>query len=135
MKKQKLLFVCTHNSARSQMAEGIANHYLKDYQAFSGGTEQTYVKELAITVMTEIGIDISQHTSKLAEIFYEEEIDVVVTVCDDAKEACPYFPFAKKQLHKSFADPSDVEGTYDDRLTAFRTARDEIKTWILATFT
>ena len=134
MAKKKLLFVCTHNSARSQMAEGLANYYLRNYQAFSGGTEQTKVKELAITVLAELGIDISHHTSKLAEIFYDKDIDVVVTVCDDAKEACPYFPFAKKQIHKSFEDPSDVQGTYEERLAAFRKSRDEIKAWILATF-
>ena len=123
MNRKKVLFICTHNSARSQMAEGLMNHLKKDkYIAFSAGVIATKVKENAIKAMEEIGIDIKNHFSKTIEVFAGEDFDYVITVCDSAKESCPFFPRAKNIIHKSFKDPS----TLDD----FRKVRDQIKKWI-----
>ena len=130
-KRQKVLFVCTHNSARSQMAEGLLRAFYGDsYEAYSAGTVATKVNPFAIEAMKEIGIDISSQYSKSTEEFYGKEFDFVVTVCDSAKENCPYFPGAKKYLHKSFEDPASVTGDDEYKLDAFRRVRDEIKQWI-----
>ena len=127
--KRKVLFICTHNSARSQMAEGLANHYLSDnWEAFSCGTEKTIVKPWAIDALKKIDIDITHHTSKTVEAFKGWEFDLVVTVCDSAKESCPYFP-GKKVIHHEFKDPSNAED--DKKLDEFCKIRDEIKNWIL----
>jgi len=131
MDKKRVLFICTHNSARSQMAEGIMNAlYGYKFQAFSAGTNPSKVNPLAIEVLKEIGIDISHHRSKSIDEFRGETFDYVVTVCDNAKENCPYFPGGKKYVHRGFMDPASVEGTYEEKLSAFRKVRDEILNWI-----
>jgi len=131
MDKKRVLFICTHNSARSQMAEGIMNAlYGNKFQSFSAGTNPSKVNPLAIEVLKEIGIDISHHRSKSIDEFKGETFDYVVTVCDNAKENCPYFPGGKKYVHRGFMDPASVEGTYEEKLSAFRKVRDEILNWI-----
>jgi len=131
MDKKRVLFICTHNSARSQMAEGIMNALYGDkFQSFSAGTNPSKVNPLAIEVLKEIGIDISHHRSKSIDEFKGETFDYVVTVCDNAKENCPYFPGGKKYVHRGFMDPASVEGTYEEKLSAFRKVRDEILNWI-----
>ena len=133
--KKKVLFICTHNSARSQMAEGILRTLYGDrYEAYSAGTQPTKVNPYAIKVMSEIGIDISNHRSKSAEEFRGKEFDYVVTVCDNAKEACPFFPGGKTYLHKGFKDPSEFKGNENEIVAEFRRVRDEIKRWIEETF-
>ncbi len=135
MKKRRVLFLCSHNSARSQMAEGLLRSLYGDrYDAFSAGTQATFVQPLAIQALKEIGVDISHHRSKSLQEFVGKPFYVVVTVCDSAKEACPFFPGAKKQLHQDFPDPTDVRGTPEERLNAFREARDQLKKWIARTF-
>jgi len=129
--KKKILFICTHNSARSQMAEGLLNALGGDrYETFSAGTETSEVRPQAIEVMREIGIDISDHTSKNLDPFLDKELDLVVTVCDRAREGCPYFPGGKEVVHKGFEDPSAAQGTDEERMIVFRRVRDEIRTWI-----
>jgi arsenate reductase (thioredoxin) len=126
--RRRVLFLCTHNSARSQMAEGLLRHLSGDrFEVMSAGTEATRVKPQAIEVMGEIGIDISSQESKTLEHYLREPFDYVVTVCDDANEACPVFPGAKSRLHWSLRDPSHATGTDEERLEAFRTVRDEIQ--------
>jgi arsenate reductase len=133
--KIKVLFICTHNSARSQMAEGILKNLYSDrYEVYSAGTEPTSINPHAIKVMAEIGIDISSHRVKSVEEFLGMNFDYIVTVCDHAKETCPYFPGSGKKLHQCFSDPSQFTGTENDILTGFRRVRDEIKDWIENTF-
>jgi arsenate reductase (thioredoxin) len=125
--KSRVLFLCTHNSARSQMAEGLLRHLAGDrFQAFSAGTEATRVRPLAIMAMEEIGIDISGQESKTLDRYLNEPFDYVITVCDDANEACPFFPGAQGRLHWSFEDPSRAEGSEEERLAVFRSVRDRI---------
>jgi arsenate reductase len=125
--KTRVLFLCTHNSARSQMAEGLLRHLAGDhFEVYSAGTEATRVRPEAISVMAELGTDISGQESKTLERYLGEPFECVVTVCDDAKEACPVFPGAKEQLHWSFEDPSRAEGGGEERLAVFRRVRDEI---------
>lgn len=132
MVKKKILFICTGNSARSQIAEGLVNSlFFKNYKAYSGGTNPSKVKPLAIQVMKEIGIDISHHRSKNIREFYGEDFDLVVTVCDNAKKVCPVFPGAKNTIHKSFKDPAEATGTKEQILTVFNKIRDEIKEWLI----
>ena len=124
----RVLFLCTHNSARSQMAEGLLRHLAGDrFEAHSAGTEATHVRPLAIRAMDEIGVDISGQESKTLERYLEEPFDYVITVCDDANEACPFFPGARKRLHWSFEDPSPAEGSEAERLAVFRSVRDRIR--------
>ncbi|MBS4015652.1 MAG: arsenate reductase ArsC [Candidatus Latescibacteria bacterium] len=133
--KQKVLFICTHNSARSQIAEGLLNHLYGDkYEAFSAGTQPTQVSPCAIKVMQEIDIDISYHRSKSAQEFLDTEIDYVVTVCDNANETCPFFPGGKQRMHQSFSDPSKITGSEAEALNGFRKIRDQIKIWLEKTF-
>ena len=128
--KQKVLFICTHNSARSQMAEGLMNHFMGDrYEAFSAGTEQTMVNPFAVEAMKDLGIDISHHRSKTVEEFRGGSFDCVVTVCDSGKESCPFFP-GKQVLHKSFEDPSRTSGSKEKILQKFIEVRDEIRRWM-----
>ncbi len=128
METTRVLFVCTHNSARSQMAEGMVRAWGGDrFEAFSAGTEATRVRPEAIAVMNEIGIDITGHTSKTILPFIGEAFAWVITVCDTAKESCPVIPGAAQLAHWSIDDPSIVEGTEEERLEAFRTARDVIR--------
>ncbi|HUP47204.1 MAG TPA: arsenate reductase ArsC [Thermoanaerobaculia bacterium] len=125
--KQRVLFVCTHNSARSQMAEGLLRHLAGDrFEVESAGTEATHVRPLAIEAMREIGIDISGHTSKTVESLGDRRFDLAITVCDTARDACPVVPAARR-LHWSFDDPSAATGSEQERLAVFRRVRDEIR--------
>ena len=113
------------------MAEGFVNYFYNDkFEAFSGGTKPSKVNPYAIKVMNEIGIDISHHRSKNFAEFYGKEIDIAVTVCDNAKKVCPIFPGAKMNLHNTFIDPAEAKGTEEEILNVFRTVRDQIKDWI-----
>ena len=134
--KDSVLFVCTHNSARSQMAEGLLRHRYGDrYDVASAGTEQTHVRPLAIAAMEDVGIDISDHASQtIDDVTRDRTFDVVVTVCDSAREVCPYLPARTQNLHHAFDDPSRATGTNEERLAVFRRVRDEIDDWIDATF-
>lgn len=126
--KQRALFVCTHNSARSQMAEGLLRSVAGErFEAFSAGTEATGVRPEAVAVMAEIGIDLSGQESKTLGRYLGEPFDYVVTVCDEANEACPFFPGAKRRLHWSLPDPSAAEGTEEERLAVFRSVRDRLR--------
>ncbi|HCA58186.1 MAG: arsenate reductase ArsC [Acidobacteria bacterium] len=126
--KQSVLVLCTGNSARSQMAEGIIRHLFGDrFEVFSAGTHPSIVRPEAIKAMAEIGIDISGHRSKSVEEFAGREIDYVLTVCDNARENCPYFPARTQVIHHSFDDPAAVEGDEETRLAAFRLIRDQIR--------
>lgn len=128
--KNRVLFICTHNSARSQLAEGLVNHFFSDeWTAYSAGTEATLVKPFTILAMKEAGIDISTQTSKTIDVFKGQVFDLVVTVCDSAKESCPFFP-GKRVIHKSFPDPSNEKGTDQEKLAAFCKTRDEIHQWL-----
>jgi len=120
----RVLILCTHNSARSQMAEGLLRHLGgKDFTVFSAGTEATRVNPLAIRVMDEIGIDITGQYSKSLTQFLGQPLDVVITVCDQANESCPLFPGAPTRIHWSFPDPSAVQGAEEERIAAFRRVR------------
>jgi len=133
VKKPRVLFICTHNSARSLMAEWYMNAKYGDrYEVFSGGTEITRVHPMAIAVMKEIGINISGHRSKLIDEYFGKGIETVITVCDSALNACPFFPGAKKVIHVRFPDPSTFTGTHDECLLQFREVRDAIILWINA---
>lgn len=126
--RTRVLFLCTHNSARSQMAEGLLRHLAGDrFEAHSAGTEATHVRPLAIRAMDEAGVDIRGQESKTLARYLEEPFDCVITVCDEANEACPFFPGARNRLHWSFEDPSRAEGSEDERLALFRRVRDEIR--------
>ena len=132
--KKTVLFLCTNNSARSQMAEGLINSLFKTkYTAYSAGIKPSTVNPYAIEVMKEIGIDLSKHYSKNINDFQGQEFDFVVTVCDNAKETCPFFP-GKKVIHKSFKDPAAFQGSIKETLEKFRKIRDEIKNWIISEF-
>ncbi|HJP88356.1 MAG TPA: arsenate reductase ArsC [Candidatus Limnocylindrales bacterium] len=124
---RRVLFLCTHNSARSQMAEGLLRALAGDrFDAFSAGLEATEVRPLAITAMAEIGIDIRGQKSERLDAYLGQAFDVAITVCDEAREACPFFPGAARQLHWSFDDPSAATGTEAEQLAVFRRVRDEI---------
>lgn len=126
--KRRVLFLCTHNSARSQMAEGLLRGLAGDrFEAFSAGTEATRVRPLAIRVMAEMGIDIAAQESKTLDRYLGQRFDAVITVCDQANEACPVFPGARTRLHWSFPDPSRATGTEEEQLTAYRAVRDAIR--------
>ena len=122
------MFLCTHNSCRSQMAEGMVNHYLGDrFQAFSAGTEATRVNPLASQVLAELGIDISGHRSKTLDEFAGEQFDYVITLCGSANEQCPLFFGGVERVHIGFDDPSRLPGTPEEVLPEFRRVRDEIR--------
>ena len=128
MEKSKVLFLCTHNSARSQMAEGLLRHLASDrFEVMSAGTEATHVRPLAVRAMDELGIDISGQESKTLQRYLGETFDYVITVCDTANEAGPVFPGAKRQLHWSFEDPAQATGSEEERLRVFQSVRDEIR--------
>ena len=132
MEKKKILFICTHNSARSQMAEGFVNTFFSDnFEAYSAGTEVAFVRPYAVKVMQEIDVDISKHRSKHLREFYGKDFDLVVTVCDNAKKICPVFPGAKRMIHQSFEDPSSTDGTEEEKLEVYRKVRDQIKNWLV----
>lgn len=126
-KPARVLFLCTHNSARSQMAEGFLRELGKgQFEEFSAGTEATQVRPLAIEAMQEIGIDISGQRSKVLTEYLGDPFDYVITVCDQANESCPVFPGAKNRLHWSFPDPSRATGTRAEQLAVYRQVRDAI---------
>jgi arsenate reductase len=128
MTKPRALFLCTHNSCRSQMAEGLVNHDLGDrIQAFSAGTEATRVNPLAARVMAELGIDLSGHRSKTLDEFAGEPFAYVITLCGDANEKCPLFFGGVKRLHMGFDDPSRLPGSEAEVLPEYRRVRDEIR--------
>ena len=129
--KKSVLFICTHNAARSQMAEALLNKLYEDrYMAFSAGTDPTQIDPLVVLVMREIGIDVSNNRSKSLNIFQDSTLDYAITLCDQAKESCPYFPAGRSQLHRGFPDPSAFEGKPEDVINEYRRIRDEIKDWI-----
>lgn len=129
--KERVLILCTGNSARSQMAEGLLReHHGDKFEVHSAGVDPSIVRPEAIDVMKEIGIDISGHTSKSADIFAGQEFDYIITVCDNAKEQCPYFPGSAKRIHRTFEDPASASGSYDDRAAAFRRVRDQISEYL-----
>jgi arsenate reductase (thioredoxin) len=124
----KVLFLCTENSCRSQMAEGLVNHDLAgQVQAFSAGVRPSRVNPRAIQVMAELGIDISQQRSKSVEALAGEQFDLVITVCDRAAEQCPIFPGETEVRHVSFPDPAQTIGTEDEIMAAFRQLRDALR--------
>jgi arsenate reductase len=126
--RARVLFLCTHNSARSQMAEGWLRHVAGErFEVASAGTEATRARPLALRAMAEVGVDLSGHASKTLERFLAEPWDYVITVCDDANEACPYFPGGKRRLHWSFPDPSRATGSEDEQLAVYRAVRDAIR--------
>ncbi|HZP37700.1 MAG TPA: arsenate reductase ArsC [Methylomirabilota bacterium] len=128
MSKTRVLFLCTHNSARSQMAEGFLRAMAGDrFEAQSAGTEKTSVNPLAIRVMAERGVDLGGHTSKVFDGLLQERWDYLITVCDDANERCPFVPGVANRLHWSFEDPSRAKGSEEERLQAFRRVRDQIQ--------
>jgi arsenate reductase len=132
--KKRVLILCTGNSARSQMAEGLLRHDAGDrYEVESAGTKPSRVRPEAIVAMAEIGIDISHHRSKNADEFTGREFDIILTVCDNARETCPVYPGGGVRLHQNFEDPAAVEGDEATRLAAFRRARDEIREYLRLT--
>ena len=126
--KERVLILCTGNSARSQMAEGLLRREGGErFEVFSAGTQPGGVNPLAVRAMQEIGIDISAHRSKSVDEFRSEEFDFVITVCDRAKDNCPVFPGQAERIHWSFDDPAAAVGDTDARLSVFRRVRDEIR--------
>ena len=126
--RKRVLILCTGNSARSQMAEGLLRHDGGDrFEVASAGVAPTRVRPEAIAAMREIGIDISGHTSKSVDEFTNQEFDYVITVCDHANEQCPLFPGETKRIHWSFDDPAATQGNEQVRLSVFRRVRDEIR--------
>src|SRR5262245_24417499 len=133
MTRSRVLFLCTHNSARSQMAEGFLRALAGDrFEVESAGSEKTRVHPLAIRAMHELGIDIESHQSKTLERFLDEPWDYVITVCDSANESCPIFARIVRRMHWSVADPSRAVGSEDGRLQVFRRVRDAISARIRA---
>ncbi len=129
--KQRVLILCTGNSARSQMAEGLLRHDSGDrFQVESAGTKPGSVRPEAIAVLRELEIDISTHRSKHVNEFDGQQFDYVLTVCNNAKEICPIFPAQTAMIHHSFDDPAALEGTEAERLALFRRVRDEIRKYL-----
>ena len=142
--KKKILFLCTHNSARSQMAEGLLRAmHGEEYEAYSAGVAATSVDPRAVLVMKEMGIDISGQHSKTFSEFGDTIFDLAVTVCDRARQACPIcstrlelpssLPKAREVIHRSFEDPAAASGSWEEQIEAFRRIRDEIADWISRT--
>ncbi|MCB0000965.1 MAG: arsenate reductase ArsC [Anaerolineae bacterium] len=133
MTTKTVLMLCTGNSCRSQMAEGLVNHLLGDaWQAVSAGTQPSgYIHPLAIAAMAELGIDISQGRSKNAAEFRALPLDLVITVCDDAAENCPLWLGQGRVVHHAFQDPAKASGTEAEKMLVFRRVRDEIQNWLL----
>jgi arsenate reductase len=135
MRKPSVLFVCTHNSARSQLAEGLLREFHGDrYEARSAGTEETRVKPEAAAALEELGIDTSPLFSKTLEYFDADPADYVITVCDSAREACPWVSAKVLVVHRPFGDPSDVTESAEARMDAFRAAREDIRAWLDGVF-
>ena len=133
--KKRVLFLCTANSCRSQMAEGIVNNLFSDkLEAFSAGMQASFVHPIAIEAMKEIGIDISKHRSKYLSEFDGQKFDYVITLCGNANETCPLYIGGVKKTHIGFADPTQTVGTHDEVMRKFRRVRDEIKENLIAFF-
>jgi len=131
MSRSRVLFLCTGNSCRSQMAEGWARHLHGDtIEAYSAGVETHGLNPRAVEVMREAGVDISGQRSQLVDELLDVSPHLVVTVCDHAAERCPVFPGAPRTVHRSFADPAGATGTDDEVLDEFRRVRDEIRDWV-----
>ncbi len=131
MEKKRTLILCTGNSARSQMAEGLLRHDAGDrFEVESAGTKPSRVRPEAIAAMRELGIDISVHRSKSVDEFAGQQFDYVLTVCDNAKESCPIFPGKAVMIHHSFEDPAAIEGSEEERLAIFRRVRDEMRQYL-----
>jgi arsenate reductase len=131
MARTRVLFVCTHNSARSQMAEGLLRAgYGDGVEALSAGTHPSSVHPLAIEALAELDIDISEQRSQSVDEFADLDLDTVVTVCDRARETCPVPPRARRMIHRPFEDPAAATGSPAERFAAFRRIRDEIRAWI-----
>lgn len=131
MEKKRVLILCTGNSARSQMAEGLLRHDAGDrFEVESAGTKPGVVRTEAIAVLKEVGIDMTTHRAKHVEEFDGQYFDYVLTVCDNAKESCPLFFGTAMRLHQSFRDPAVVEGPQEKRMAAFRNVRDEIRSYL-----
>ncbi len=129
--KRRVLFLCTGNSARSQMAEGLLRHLAGDaFEVASAGTHPVGLNLLAVRAMQEVAIDISNHRSKSTNEYLNQHFDYVITVCDRAKETCPLFPGASSTLHWSIDDPAGAQGSIEFRQAAFRRVRDEITKWV-----
>jgi arsenate reductase len=129
--KKRILILCTGNSARSQMAEGLLRHDAGDsFEVFSAGTKPSHVRPEAIAVMREVGIDISGHRSKSVDEFAGQSFDYVLTVCDNAKESCPVFPGRTAIIHKNFEDPAALQGSEVQRFALFRRVRDEMRSYL-----
>ncbi len=129
MNKRKVLFLCTGNSARSQMAEALLKNLAQgQFEVFSAGSRPSIVNPLAIAVMKERGLDISHNRSKHLNEFLNQPFDYVITVCDNAAETCPVFPGRATRIHWSFPDPAAVEGSTEEKLNAFRNVRDDLET-------
>ena len=128
--KKKILVLCTGNSCRSQIAHGYLQHFGKDQvEVYSAGVETHGVNPRAITIMKEDGIDISNHTSNNVLEYQDIEFDYVITVCDNAKERCPYFPSKAVKLHHNFPDPAKAVGSEEEILASFRSVREQIKNY------
>jgi len=127
----KILFLCTGNSCRSQMAEGFLKYYKKDWDIKSAGISPQELNPLAVKVMDEKNIDISEQKSKGIENFLSDAFDYVITVCNNAKESCPVFPVKTKHIHWNLIDPAKIRGTLEDKLSVFREVRDEIQENVL----
>jgi arsenate reductase len=131
--KKKILFLCTGNSVRSQMAEGLMRHFRGDeFEVYSAGVEPKGVHPFAMEVMREIGIDISHQRSKHLDEYREERFDYIVTLCDHAATTCSLFPGEGKIIHRGFRDPTKVEGSEEEKKEVFRKMRDEIKEFVLS---
>lgn len=131
MEKKRVLILCTGNSARSQMAEGLLRQDAGErFDVESAGTKPGIVRPEAIAAMKEIGIDISGHRSKHVDEFEGQKFDYVITVCDNAKESCPVFFGAAKRLHESFDDPAALNGSEEERLALFRRVRGELRGYL-----
>jgi arsenate reductase (thioredoxin) len=127
----RVLILCTGNSARSQMAEGLLRHDAGErFQVESAGTKPSSVRPEAVAVLGELGIDLSAHRSKSVEEFAGQNFDYVITVCDSAHESCPVFFGSAKRLHHSFEDPAALNGSEEDRLALFRRVRDQLRTYL-----
>jgi arsenate reductase (thioredoxin) len=129
--KERVLILCSGNSARSQMAEGLLRHDAGDrFEVFSAGTKPSSVRPEAIAAMRELGIDISGHRSKSVDEFDGQQFDYVLTVCDNAKESCPVFAGKTAAIHHSFEDPAAAQGSDEEKLAAFRRVRDQLRTFL-----
>ena len=127
-KKKRVLFLCTHNSCRSQMAEGLLRHYGEDqFEVFSAGTSPSRVHPMAVEVMAEKEIDLAGQQSKSIDQFLEQGFDFIITTCDDARDKCPAFPGRGKTLHWGLEDPAAAEGMSEEKLKVFRRVRDELE--------